>query len=386
VLVVSEVALATVLLIASWLLIQSLYRLQQERLGFAPQALVTFETPFAAERAGNARERLAFVRALMTQLERIPGVERVAATNVLPLAGQSNLPTEHDGHPEHAIGGMEVRPVTPAFFEVMGIAIRRGRSFGETDVSRPVVIVNETVARRWWAATSALGDRLTIGRFQGREFFKDAPREVVGVVADTKSTSLQTPTRPTVYVPMTEAFGGGSLAWVVKINSSVDVAARIRAAVAAVDAAQRVRQVRPMNDIVARSSARSRFNARLFGVFAGVALLLAALGLYGVLSFLVAHRRQEIGTRMALGASTRDVLRAVLRQGLTLTLLGLCIGTAGALLVSRWLTGLLFGVTATDPFSFAAVSLVLLVVSSAASYIPARRAAAIDPMAAMRSE
>ena len=139
-------------------------------------------------------------------------------------------------------------------------------------------------------------------------------------LADTKSASLQTPARPTVYIPMAEAFSGGSLAWVVKIHGSVDVAAQVRAAVAAVDSAQRVRQVRTMNDIVARSSARSRFNARLFGVFAGVALLLATLGLYGVLSFLVAHRRQEIGTRMALGASTHDVLRAVLRQGLTLTL------------------------------------------------------------------
>jgi putative ABC transport system permease protein len=385
VLVVSEVALATVLLIASWLLIQSLYRLQQERLGFAPQALATFETPFAPERANNPAERLAFIRALLTQLEQIPGVERVAATNVLPLAGQSNLPAEHDGHPDHAIGGMEVRPVTAAFFGVMGIPIRHGRSFGETDASRPVVIVNETVARRWWAATNPLGDRLTIGRIQGREFFKDASREVVGVVADTKSASLQAPTRPTVYVPMTDAFGSGSLAWVVKINGRVDVAAQVRAAVAAVDSAQRVRQVRTMNEIVARSSARSRFNARLFGVFAGVALLLAALGLYGVLSFLVAHRRQEIGTRMALGASKHDVLRAVLRQGLTLTLLGLGIGVGGALLVSRWLTSLLFGVTATDPISFAAVSFVLLVVSSAASYVPARRAAAIDPMAAMRS-
>jgi putative ABC transport system permease protein len=185
---------------------------------------------------------------------------------------------------------------------------------------------------------------------------------------------------------MTAAVGGSSLAWVAKTNGSVDFAAHLRSAVAGVDAAQRVRRVRTMNDIVASSSATSRFNATLFGVFAGVALLLAALGLYGVLSFLVSHRRQEIGTRMVLGASKHDVLKVFMGQALTLTLAGLCIGIGGALLVSRWLTSLLFGVTATDPFSFVAVSLVLLAVASAASYLPARRAAGIDPMTAIRSQ
>jgi putative ABC transport system permease protein len=141
-----------------------------------------------------------------------------------------------------------------------------------------------------------------------------------------------------------------------------------------------------MNEIVALTSATSRFNATLFGIFAGVALLLAALGLYGVLSFLVTQRRQEIGIRMALGASKPHVLKVFLRQGLTLTVAGLCVGIAGAVFVSRWLSSLLFGVTPTDPVSFVAVSLVLLAVAGAASYLPARRAAAIDPMAAIRSE
>jgi predicted permease len=387
-LVVSEVALSTTLLIASGLLIQSLYRLHQERLGFSPEGLVTFETPFAPERANNATDRLNFTRVLLERLEQLPGVRGAAATTVLPLAGQSNLPAEHDGHPEHSIGGMEVRPVTPAFFEIMGIPVRAGRSFVDSDAatSLPVVIVNETVARRWWPQTNPIGDRIRIGRFQGKQFFKDVPREVVGAVGDTKSVTLQAPPRPTVYVPMTAAFGGPSLAWVVKTDGTADFAAQLRSAIATIDPGQRVRRVRTMNDIVALASATSRFNATLFGIFAGVAVLLAALGLYGVLSCLVTQRRQEIGTRMALGASKSDVLNVFLRQGLTLTVAGLCIGIAGALFVSRWLTSLLFGVTPTDPFSFVAVSLVLLAVASGASYLPARRAAAIDPMAAIRSE
>jgi putative ABC transport system permease protein len=362
--------------------------LHQERLGFSPEALMTFETPFAPERANNATDRLNFTRGLLERLEQRPGVRGAAATTVLPLAGQSNVPAEHDGHPDHSIGGMEVRPVTPAYFELMGIPVRGGRSFVESDAatSLPVVIVNESVASRWWLQTNPIGDRITIGRFQGKEFFKDAPREVVGIVGDTKSVTLQAPPRPTVYIPMTAAFGGPSLAWIVKTDGTADFAAQLRSAIVAIDAGQRVRRVRTMNDIVALTSATSRFNATLFGIFAGVALLLGALGLYGVLSFLVTRRRQEIGMRMALGASKPDVVKVFLKQGLALTVVGLCIGIAGALFVSRWLTSLLFGVTPTDPFSFVAVSLVLLAVAGAASYVPARRAAAIDPMAAIRSE
>ena len=184
------------------------------------------------------------------------------------------MPAEHDGHPEHSIGAMEVRPVTPAYFEIMGIPLRGGRPFDNTDAttSPPIVIVNETVARSWWPQTNPIGDRITIGRFQGKEFFKDVPREVVGIVGDTKAVTLQAPPRPTVYVPMTAALGGSSLAWVVKTDGTGDFATRLRSAIAAIDAGQRVRRLRTMNEIVALTSATSRFNATLFGIFAGVAL------------------------------------------------------------------------------------------------------------------
>ncbi|MGB2713654.1 MAG: ABC transporter permease [Vicinamibacterales bacterium] len=387
-LVVSEVALSTTLLIASGLMLQSLYRLHQERLGFSPEGLITFETPFAPERARDAADTLNFTHALLERIEQLPGVRGAAATTLLPLTGQSNLPTEHDGHPEHSIGGMEVRPVTPAYFDVMGIPLKRGRWFVPADAaaSLPVIIVNETVARSWWPGADPLGDRVTIGRFRGKGLFKDVSREVVGVVADTKSVTLQAPPRPTVYVPMTAAFGGSSLSWVVKVAGAADFAAQLRSAVDQIDASQRIRRLRTMHEIVAGTSAAPRFNATLFGSFAGMALVLAALGVYGVLSFLVEQRRQEIGTRMALGASRGDVLAVFMRQGLTLTVLGLVIGAAGALVTSRWLSSLLFGVRASDPWSFAAVSLLLLIVAGAASYLPARRAARLDPMVAMRAE
>jgi ABC-type antimicrobial peptide transport system permease subunit len=189
-----------------------------------------------------------------------------------------------------------------------------------------------------------------------------------------------------VFVPMTAAFGSPTLAWVLKTDGSRALAENIRAAVAAVDRGQRITRLRMMDEIVASASATPRFNASLFGIFAGVALVLTIVGLYGVLSFLVAQRRQEIGTRMALGASRGDVLRTFVRQGLSLTAIGLSLGLLGALFVARWLSTLLFAVPPNDPASFAVVAVLVLGVGCAASYIPARRAATIDPLIAMRYE
>ena len=386
--IVSEVALSTTLLVAAGLLIQSLYRTTQEHMGFVPDRVLTFETPFAPERAKNPSDRGNFTRLLLERLEQTPGVVAAAATSLLPLSGQSNLPTERDGHPEQSIGGMEVRAVTADYFAVMGMPVRRGRSItaGEVDGAAPVALINETVARAWWPDGAALGDRLTIGRFQGKEFLKDVSREVIGIVGDTKAMTLQAAPRPTVFVPIAATFGPASLAWVVKTDGSRNLAENIRAAVGAVDRSQRITRLRMMDEIVAAASARPRFNASLFGLFAGVALVLTSVGLYGVLSFLVAQRRQEIGTRMALGASRSDVLRAFVGQGLSLTAVGLSLGLLGAFFVAGSLSALLFGVPPNDPASFAVVAVLVLAVGCTASYIPARRAATIDPLIAMRGE
>jgi predicted permease len=386
--IVGEVALSTTLLVGAGLLVQTLYRTTQQQLGFVPDNVLTFETPLSPERGKDPAVRAAFTTDLLARLQRLPGVRAVAATNLLPLTGQGNLPTQRDGYPDQSIGGMEVRAVTSDYFTVMGMSIRRGRPISADDVEQaaPIVVINETVARAWWPDSSGIGDRLTIGRYKDKQLLNDLSREVIGVVGDAKTMRLQASPRPTVYVPMTSAFGSGRLFWTMKVDARRDLAQQIRATVSSIDPAQRITRLRQMDDIVAGAAATPRFNAALFALFGAVALTLTLVGLYGVLSFLVAQRRREIGTRLALGASRGRVLRAVVGQGLSVTAIGLVIGLTVAFVISRWLSTLLFGVLPHDPVSFAGAALLVLGIGAAASYIPARRAATIDPLIAMRGD
>jgi putative ABC transport system permease protein len=273
----------------------------------------------------------------------------------------------------------------------MRTPIVRGRSLNESDVpgATPVVLVSETLARQWWPEGNPIGSRVRIGYFRGKKVMGggDPPREVVGVVADMKHVDLRGKARPTVYVTMAQAeWYDQSFWWVVRSNSPAGLVDTIRRTVAELAPGARVANVRTMNDIVARNTRDSRFDAWLLGSLAGLALVLTAMGLYGLLSFSVARRTNEIGTRMALGAASGDVLRLILGDAAGLVLLGLAIGLGGAFGVTRLLSGLLFGVKATDPASFAVVAALLLIVGMAASYIPARRAVKVDPMVALRWE
>jgi putative ABC transport system permease protein len=389
VLVVSEVALSVTLLVAAGLLIQSLYRLHQEPLGFNPRGVLTFWTPLSPGRMGNAAARRNFEETLMERLRTIPGIHGVGAVNILPLTNQGNFPAQRENHPENSIGGMEIRMVTRAYFETMGTPFLRGRPFGarDTSASSPVVLVNETVARTWWPNGNPMGDRLVIGEYQDKDYGKQPPREVVGVVGDTKSVNLNAPPRPTVYIPIEQALElDYDLHWVVRADRLTGVADQIRQVVAQLDPGQRIALLRTMDEIVAANTTSSRFDAWLSGMFAGLALLLTAIGVYGLLSFSVARRTSEIGTRMALGASPGSVLRLVLKQGTTLVVVGLILGLAGALALTRSLSSLLYGVRPNDWTSFAAVAVVLLLVGCLAGYLPARRATKIDPMLALRYE
>jgi predicted permease len=385
VLVVAEVAFSTMLLMGAGLLIHTLYQLSLQRLGFNPNGLLTFVTPL--DRHPSGVDRLNAVRAITKQLERIPGVTEVGAANVLPLAGWRNMPTEHAGHPEQSIGGMEIRAVTPNYFGMLGIPIRQGRSFTSSDTTG-VAMINEALARRWWPGGGALGDRVIVGLFRGRRFGDDAPREVIGIVADAKDRSLTGAPSPTVFVPLEQPIGfSSSVARMVKGEaSSGHLAVSLRAAVAEVDPQQRVLQLRTLDDIVSATTATSRFDAALFGILAVVGIVLAAVGLYGLLSFVVAGRRQEIGTRVALGAERTQVFGMFLRQGVALTAIGLAVGIGGSLLLSRWLVGLLYQVKTNDPASILAVTALFLIIGGAASALPAWRAATVDPADALRAE
>jgi putative ABC transport system permease protein len=392
-LVIGQVALSVVLSIAAALLSQSLYRLSHEQLGYDPNGLLTFRLATSAARRVNSAELRSFESALPERLRSIPGIRSVAAANVLPLQGQNNFPTQRDGHPEQSIGGMEIRIVTPAFFETMGIPIRQGRPFSDKDdgSSAQVIAVNETVARRWWGTENPIGGRVVIGRFQGRVVPEggtpDAVREVVAVIGNTKSVFLKERPRPTVYIPVGQsaAFSPG-LNWVVRGDFSAVFPEQLQRAVSDVDPRLQVDRLGPMEALVASMTADSRFDALAFGAFAAIALLLSAIGVFGLLSFSVAQRSQEIGTRLALGASRSNVLMLILRQGFTLTAAGLILGLVAAFALTRFLSSLLFGVRTTDPLSFAMASAVLIGVGLLASYIPARYATKVDPMTSMRSE
>jgi putative ABC transport system permease protein len=393
VLVVAQVALSVTLLVAAGLLIQSLYRLHRERLGFEPRGLTTFETPIDREHRRDAAGLWRYETLLLQRLQALPGVRVAAGINVLPLVGFSNLPTQRQNHPENSIGGMEIRFVTPAYFEAMRIPVLRGRAVlsGDTAQSPTVALVNDTLARRWWPDSNPVGDRIVVGRFREENFGDPLPCTVVGVAADTKTAYLKEPAWPTVYMPSAQvpdglAQGTSAMNWVLRTNLSSGLASEIRRAIAEIDPAQRVGRIQSMEEVVASTTATSRFDAWLFASLAGLALLLTAIGVYGLLSFSVARRTNEIGTRMALGASRADVVKLVLKQGFTLIAAGLVLGLIGALALTHSLAALLFGVSATDPASFIGVAALLLGVGLLASYIPARRAAKLDPMAALREE
>jgi putative ABC transport system permease protein len=390
-LVVGEAALSLMLLVGAGLLIETLYHLHQQNLGFDPRHVYTMATPFAPVAKLTAPQIWNFEQEVLRRIKGAPGVASAAVISNLPLTGPNNLPTEHEGHPEHSIGGMEQRAVSPQYFQTMRIPILQGRNFQETDttLSTPVAIVSETVARAWWKGGSPIGDRIVVGEYGGRQYpeILEAPREVVGVVADVKNLAIDEAQPTTVYVPASQlSRPPGSTAWVVRANGNPALSAALRGAVAAVNPDQRVLNVQSMSDIVARFVARPTFNALLMGIFATLALVLTSVGIYGVLSFHVARRTQEIGIRIALGARRANVLRMVVAEGVVLVTIGIGIGLAGALALSRFLSSLLSGVRATDISTYAAVSGVLLAVALLASYIPARRATKVDPMVALRYE
>jgi len=389
-----EVALSLTLLVGAALLGESLYRLYQEKLGFEPDNVVTMRTLAPGSKNLSSEQIWNLQKQLLQRIQSLPGVRSAAVVTAAPLTEHANLPAQAYGmdDAEHSIGATEIRAISKDYFETMRIPIMQGRGILPSDetTSFPVALVNQTLARRWWGKENPIGQRVVIGRYKGRDFYPNpTPREVVGVVGDVKGWLLTRPSPPMVYIPAAQGagmFNGGGTAWVVRTVGRLDIAPSLREVVAELNPDQPLTDIRSMKDVVAASRAGQSFDSVLVGAFAGIALALAAIGIYGVLSLFVVQRTHEIGIRIALGAEPRQVLRLVVGRGLTLALAGGVIGVAMALGLSRFLSSLLYEIRPSNCLAYVTSLAVSVIIAILASYIPARRAARVDPLVALRYE
>jgi putative ABC transport system permease protein len=383
-LAVSQIALALVLLAGSGLLAKSFLALRAAPSGFAPAGVLTLRLSLPATRYPGAGDRPAFFAELERRLAALPGVRAAGAVSHLPLSGTvlgSGFVAE-GGPAAGTEVAADLRGTTPGYFAAMGIPLVRGRGFRDADgpEAPPVAVVDETLAGRLWPGEDPVGKRL-------RWIRSDVPLQVVGVARSVRHVGLGVPPEPTVYRPYAQYARATALFVAVRGNGSAEsLAEEVRAAVRALDPGQPVADLRGMESRVEESLGRPRFQALLLGGFAAAALLLAAVGLYGVISYSVAQRTHEIGVRMALGATPGTVRRMVVGRGAAITAAGLAAGLLLALGLARLLAGLLYGVAATDPATYAAVVLLLGAVALLATWLPARRATRVDPLAALNAE
>lgn len=388
-LVVSEVALALVLLVGAGLMINSFFRLRNVNPGFNPKNLLTMNVVLPRSKYPNRARRTAFYNEVLQRVESLPGVESAGVITNLPLTFKgNNSGVTIEGRPEPPADQIPIvisRVVSYGYFRTMGIALSKGREFDGQDRAdtRASIIVSESTARTFWPDEDPIGKRLKLGRYNS----DDPWMSVVGVVKDVRQFELDVDPKPQVYFTYTQMPDFAPRDLVVRTSSDpLQLAAAVRNEVWAVDKDQPVSNVSTMEAILADSVARERFNMLLLAIFAAVALALAAVGIYGVMSYSVTQRTHEIGVRMALGANRSDVLKLVVGQGVKLVSVGVAIGLASAFALTRVMESLLFGVSATDPATFAVISIVLVAAAMLASYIPARRATKVDPMIALRYE
>jgi putative ABC transport system permease protein len=387
-----QIAATLVLLIAAGLCVQSFGRLNRLDLGFDPTNVLTFGVEGLEERYPDRVKRTHAVEQLIARFERLPHVIGAGAVLQRPfehgaigmdsgfiLEGQPPTPDTFMQNPM-----LNWESVTPGYFRTMGIRLLRGRTFDERDTARSplVVIVSESMASRVWPGQDPIGKRLST---QGAQERDDQWQTVVGVVASARYREIESP-RLDVYVPLRQAESFVNHYVVRTAIDPVAVAATLKAETAAVDRALTIGGVKTMEEIVARTKGPWRFNMLVFSLFGLVALGLSATGLFALIAYSVAQRTREIGIRIALGANRVDVIRLMLGEGVALSGIGVACGLIAAALLTRLLSGLLFGISATDPVTFAAVSALLVAVAALASYLPARRAAAVDPLIALRTE
>ena len=391
VLVVSEVALAVVLLVGAGLLIRSFQLLRQVNTGFSTENVLTMRMVLPMPKYRTPETRRAFYDEVLRRIDDLPAVESAGMITFLPLSFNGmNFSFSVEGHPSTTDMNLPFaiyRVVSPDYFSAMGIPLQRGRFFEARDTpdTPPVILINRRLAEHYWPGQDAVGKRLKIGPL-------DSPNPwltVAGVVGDVRQSGLYGDQRLEMYSPYAQerrAFIAPRDLVLRTKGDAASVAGAVRQAVWSVDKDQPVSNVRTMDQVFAAAISKERFQALLLGLFAALALVLACVGLYGVISYSVAQRTHEIGVRMALGAQPVDVLKLVIRQGMFLTVAGLVIGIAAGSVATRVLSDMLFGVTTTDPLTFVGVPALLLVVSFLACYLPARRATRISPLVALRYE
>ena len=386
-LIVTEVALSLMLLVGAGLLINSFWRLLRTDAGFDSRGVLAVDIPLSRTQYPTPEQRAAAFEQLIGRMKTLPGVRDVSVVNNVPLTDLDiELSFQIEGRPPYKPGEEATADYTVAgsdYFRTMNIALRRGRVFTNQDTAKTteVMVVSDAFVKRYFPNEDPIGRRIV---FDGND---KTPREIVGVVADVKRNGLDNDVQPELYVSHLQR-PERRLNLVIRTEQSdaSQLSPAVRAEVRAFDANQIIWRVRTLEELVGTSVAPRRFNMLLLGIFASVALVLAAIGLYGVMSYSVSWRTHEIGIRMALGAKGTDVLRLVVRQGMSMTLIGLALGLVGAFMLSRVMVGLLYGVSATDPLTFAGVSLVLLGVAFLACLIPARRATRVNPIVALRTE
>ena len=399
ILVVTEMALALILLAGSALLIRTYVALRQVRPGFDSHNVLTMNMSLNDARYAKTAGVAQLVRDGVERIQALPGVEAAASTCSLPLEPSFGLGFQIEGKPEsdpqNRPGG-DWRSVSANYFSVFKIPIVRGRPFTDRDDggATPVVIVNEALVKKFFPKDDPIGMRITIGKDTGPQF-TEPPRQIVGVASDVRDDGLNNDPGPIMYIPVSQVTDGMTalneqilpIMWAVRTKvAPYTLSQEIQRELREASGGLPVGNIRSMEQVVGGSTARQDFNTMLLGIFAGVALLLAAVGIYGLMAYSVQQRTQEIGIRMALGAAPEKVRGMIVFQGMRLALIGVLIGVTAALGLSRFMASLIFGVKPWDPVVFVSVTVVLSVVSLLATYIPARRAAHVDPLIALRYE
>ena len=383
--VVTQVALSLLLLVSSGLLIRSFDKLLRVSAGFRPEQLLSLEYRLPRAKYKDPVAQFNFHRQVVEQLQQVPGVQSASLVRGLPFSGNGGTTRFVLPDREPPPKGMEpevmFNTAMPNYFETIGIPLLQGRVFGSEDQAKTpaVVVINQTMARRFWPDQDPLGKQV--------KFAQDgSTATIVGVVGDAKHYFLEEEQRPQMYDAYSQDPGLFATVLIRTAGEPLSVTEAVRQAIWKVDADQPMWKIRTVEFLVNRSTADRRFLMVLMGIFASLALVLTIIGLYGVISYLVNQRTQEIGIRMALGAQVGDIMRMVLKQGMVLVLTGVALGLAAAWLLTRLMSRLLYQVSATDPLTFAAIALLLIIVALLACYVPARRATKVDPLVALRYE